>query len=40
MAQTLVTMDDVKKALGIEDLRNISGAKVAEFISLIPNMDG
>lgn len=39
MAQTLVTMDDVKKALGIEDLRNISGAKVAEFISLIPNMD-
>ncbi len=39
MAQTLVTMDDVKRALGIDDLRNLSGAKVAEFISLIPNMD-
>ena len=39
MAQTLVAMDDVKKALGIDDLRKLSGAKVAEFISLIPNMD-
>lgn len=39
MAQNLVTVDDVKKALGIKDLRHLSGERVAEFISLIPNMD-
>lgn len=35
----LVTRDEVKKALDINSFREISGDKIIEFISLIPNMD-
>lgn len=35
----LVTKDEVKKALNINSFREISGDKIIEFISLIPNMD-
>ncbi|MBR6826523.1 MAG: hypothetical protein IKM59_08260 [Oscillospiraceae bacterium] len=39
MSQKLVSENDVKKALGIKDFRNISKDKIMEFVSLIPNMD-
>ena len=39
MAHRMTTEDDVKKALGIQDFRSITKAKMVEFISLIPNMD-
>ncbi len=39
MANTLVTEEAVKKALGIDSFRNISKEKLVEFVSLIPSMD-
>ena len=39
MSRKLVTENDVKKALAIEDFRSISKEKIMEFVSLIPNMD-
>ena len=39
MAETLYTKEDVKEALGISDLRNMSVDKVVQLVSLMPNMD-
>ena len=39
MAQTLITENSVKDALGITTFRNLSKEKIVEFISLIPNID-
>lgn len=39
MANQLYTKEDVKKALGITDLRNMSVDKVVELVSLMPQMD-
>ena len=39
MSRTLVSVEQVKKALNIESFRNISKEKIMEFVSLIPNMD-
>ena len=39
MKQYLVSENDVKKALGLNDFRNISKEKIMEFVNLIPNMD-
>lgn len=39
MTNTLVSAQDVKKALNINSFRELSKDKVIEFISLIPNMD-
>lgn len=39
MKNFLVSEDDVKKALNIENFRNISKDKIMEFVSLIPQMD-
>lgn len=39
MSRTLVSIEDVKHALNVDDLRKISKDKLMEFISLIPNMD-
>ena len=39
MSNHLYTKEDVKEALGITDLRNLSVEKVAELVSLLPQMD-
>lgn len=39
MAQQLLSVEQVKEALGIETFRNLSKEKIMEFVSLIPNMD-
>lgn len=39
MANQIVSLDEVKKALNIDSWRELSANKVTEFISLIPNMD-
>lgn len=39
MSKTLISENDVKKALAIDSFRNISKDKIMEFVSLIPNMD-
>ncbi|SYZ79840.1 hypothetical protein [Trichococcus shcherbakoviae] len=39
MAKYMFTENEVKKALAIEDFRNISKDKIMEFVSAIPNMD-
>ncbi|MBQ3151401.1 MAG: hypothetical protein IJB86_09185 [Clostridia bacterium] len=39
MTKTLLSENDVKKALGIKSFRNLSKDKVIEFVSLIPHMD-
>ena len=39
MAKYMATENEVKKALAIEDFRNISKDKIMEFVSAIPNMD-
>ena len=39
MAQQLLSVEQVKVALGIETFRNLSKEKIMEFVSLIPNMD-
>lgn len=39
MSQSLVTVEDVKKALNIDSFRNLSKDKIMEFVSLIPSMD-
>ena len=39
MAKHMVTENEVKKALAIEDFRNISKDKIMEFVSAIPHMD-
>ena len=39
MNKTLYTKEEVKEALGINDLRNMSVDKVVELVSLIPHMD-
>lgn len=39
MSKTLVSDDEVKRALGIKNFRNLSKDKIMEFVSLIPNMD-
>lgn len=39
MQKALYTKDEVKEALGITDLRNMSIDKVVELVSLIPQMD-
>ena len=39
MSRTLVSVEQVKKALNIESFRNISKEKIMEFVSLIPNVD-
>lgn len=35
----LVSKEDVKEALNIKTFREMSGEKIVEFISLLPNMD-
>ena len=39
MGKYMATENEVKKALAIEDFRNISKDKIMEFVSAIPNMD-
>jgi len=39
MSQYLVSEEQVKKALKIDNFRNITKAKIMDFVSLIPNMD-
>lgn len=39
MSRTLVSIEDVKHALNVDDLRKISKDKIMEFVSLIPSMD-
>lgn len=39
MAKYMVTENEVKKALAIDNFRNISKDKIMEFVSAIPNMD-
>lgn len=39
MANSLLSEDDVKKALKIDNFRNLSKDKIMEFVSLIPQMD-
>ncbi len=39
MAKYMVTEDEVKKALAIDNFRNMSKDKIMEFVSAIPNMD-
>lgn len=39
MGKALVSVEEVKNALNIENFRNLSKDKVMEFVSLIPNMD-
>ena len=39
MSQYLVSEEQVKKALKIDNFRNIPKAKIMDFVSLIPNMD-
>lgn len=39
MSQYLVSEEQVKKALKIDNFRNISKKKIIEFVSLIPKMD-
>lgn len=39
MKKIMVTENEVKKALAIDNFRNISKEKIMEFVSAIPNMD-
>jgi len=39
MGKYMATENEVKKALAIEDFRNISKDKIMEFVSAIPHMD-
>lgn len=39
MGKTLVSIEEVKNALKIDNFRNLSKDKIMEFVSLIPNMD-
>jgi hypothetical protein len=39
MAQYMVDENEVKKALDIDNFRNMSKDKIMEFVSAIPNMD-
>lgn len=39
MNKNLVSVDEVKRALNIDDFRKISKDKIMEFASLIPRMD-
>lgn len=39
MSKALVSVDEVKNALKIDNFRNLSKDKIMEFVSLIPNMD-
>lgn len=39
MSTNLVSIDEVKRALNIDDFRKISKEKIMEFVSLIPSMD-
>lgn len=39
MGMYMATENEVKKALAIEDFRNISKDKIMEFVSAIPHMD-
>lgn len=39
MSKTLISVEEVKNALKIENFRNLSKSKMMEFVSLIPNMD-
>lgn len=39
MSKTLVSVEEVKNALKIDNFRNLSKDKIIEFVSLIPNMD-
>ena len=39
MSKTLISVEEVKNALKIENFRNLSKGKIMEFVSLIPNMD-
>lgn len=39
MNKTLISENEVKKALKIDSFRNLSKNKIIEFVSLIPNMD-
>lgn len=39
MKKTLITKEDVKKALDISDFRSLSKEKLMEFVSMIPNID-
>ena len=39
MSQTLVTVEQVKEALQVNKISEISTSKLVEFMSLIPNMD-
>lgn len=39
MSKTLISENEVKKALAIDKFSNISKEKIMEFVSLIPNMD-
>ncbi|WP_089610380.1 hypothetical protein [Dehalobacterium formicoaceticum] len=39
MAKYMITENEVKKALAIDNFRNITKDKIMEFVSAIPNMD-
>ncbi len=39
MAKSMVTEDEVKKALAIDSFRNMSKEKIMGIVSAIPNMD-
>ncbi len=39
MSKTLISAEEVKRALNIDSFRNLSKDKIVEFVSLIPNMD-
>ncbi|MGH2108332.1 hypothetical protein [Aerococcus urinaeequi] len=39
MNKNLVSIDEVKRAMNIDDFRKISKDKIMEFVSLIPSMD-
>ena len=39
MNNNLVSIDEVKRALNIDDFRKISKDKIMELVSLIPSMD-
>ena len=39
MNKNLISSDDVKRALNVDDFRKVTKDKIMEFVSLIPSMD-
>lgn len=37
--KNLISIDDVKRALNVDDFRKVTKDKIMEFVSLIPSMD-